>query len=337
MSMTSLATAAGTLQLFAEPSRVRLCALLEKQELTVAELVAITEMGQSSVSTHLGKLREAGIVRDRRAGPSTFYAMNDGGMPSEARDVWRLVSGALDDGVLTADGERCGRVVAARARANGWPDALAGEMERHYSPGRTWEATARGFLGLVRLGDVLDAGSGDGTIAQLLLPRAKSVTCLDKSARMLDAARARLARSKSVRFVLGDVQDLPFQRPSFDHVLLFNVLTKAEQPARAIAEAARVLRKGGDLSVVTLARHAHRDVATAYHDVHDGFSGPELVKMAMKAGFRDVVCEVACREKRVPHFEVVTLFGRRASSTPTLPTTVGRRARSTQVGRRTTP
>jgi ArsR family transcriptional regulator len=65
--MPSLAAATGTLQLFAEPSRVRLCALLDKEELTVAELVAITEMGQSSVSTHLGRLREAGVVRDRRA------------------------------------------------------------------------------------------------------------------------------------------------------------------------------------------------------------------------------------------------------------------------------
>jgi ArsR family transcriptional regulator len=219
--------------------------------------------------------------------------------------------------VLEADQQRCAAVVARRAKDGGWPDALAGQMERHYSPGRTWEATARGFLGLMRLGDVLDAGSGDGTIAQLLAPRAASVTCLDQSARMLDAARARLGhgangRTPNVRFTLGDVQELPFADRSFDHVILFNVLTKAAEPARALAEAARVLRKGGDVSVVTLAAHAHKDVAAGYHDRHDGFTRQKLAAMAKKAGFSDVVCELACREKRAPHFEVLTLFGRRS-------------------------
>jgi ArsR family transcriptional regulator len=82
-------------------------------------------------------------------------------------------------------------------------------MERHYSPGRTWEATARAFLGLVQLGDVLDGGSGDGTIAQLLAPRARSITCLDRSPRVLAAARARLARVSTVRYLLGELEAIP--------------------------------------------------------------------------------------------------------------------------------
>jgi ArsR family transcriptional regulator len=116
-----------------------------------------------------------------------------------------------------------------------------------------------------------------------------------------------------VSFVLGDVQHLPFGDKSFDHVLLFNVLTKAEQPGRAISEAARVLRKDGDLSVVTLAAHDQRDVAAAYGDVHHGFSRVQLTKMAKKAGFSSITCEVACREKRPPHFEVWRMHCRRSS------------------------
>lgn len=306
--MPSLVSTVGTLQLLAEPTRVRLLALLQEEELTVAELVGITELAQSSVSTHLGKLREAGLLRDRRLGSSTFYALNDGAMPKGAKEVWSLLRGDLKDTVLDGDKARCAEVLAARARASAWPDAAAGQMERHYSPGRTWEATARGLVGLMELGDVLDAGSGDGTMAQLLASRAKSVTCLDRSEKMVEAARARLAKVKNVTVRLGDVHELPFEDESFDQVLLFNVLTQATTPARVVAETGRVLRPGGNLVVVTLAAHDHGEVSAAYRDLHPGFAPAQVKRMLQKAGLSPDACDITCREKRAPHFEVITAF-----------------------------
>ena len=132
--MSTLSSSVNTLQLFAEPTRVRLMALLEEEELTVAELVNITELAQSSVSTHLGKLRDAGFLRDRRVGASTLYSLNDGNMPAGAKQVWSLVRGELKDAVLDGDRGRCAAVLEARQRTNAWPDAVAGQMERHYSP-----------------------------------------------------------------------------------------------------------------------------------------------------------------------------------------------------------
>src|SRR4029077_13577754 len=121
--MATLAAAVDILQLIGEPTRVRLMALLDGQELTVAEIVAVTQLAQSSVSTHLGKLREAGVLRDRKAGASTFYALNDGAMPREARKVWSLFEAEQGDAVLEADRERCDVVVRARQKANGtWLD-----------------------------------------------------------------------------------------------------------------------------------------------------------------------------------------------------------------------
>src|SRR6185295_4687329 len=190
--MASLAATADVLQLLGEPTRVRLLALLQGQELTVADLTSITELAQSRVSTHLGRLREAGLLRDRRVGASTFYSLNDGAMPAEAKKVWSLVARDLADDLLETDGRRAKAIVAARERRAGWPDAVAGHMERYYSPGRTWEATLRGVIGLLHLGEVLDAGSGDGTIAELLAPRAKRITCLDTSEKLIEAARRRL-------------------------------------------------------------------------------------------------------------------------------------------------
>jgi ArsR family transcriptional regulator len=305
-SLLALDSTIGWLHLFGDPTRVRLLTLVAQEELTVAELTTITELQQPRVSTHLGKLREAGLLRDRKVGASTYYSVNEETMPPAARSLWTLLRSQIQDDVLDSDKKRLQQLVRARDKAQSWPDAVAGQMERHYSPGRTWEATARGLIGLLRLGDVLDAGSGDGAIAQLMAPRARSVTCLDRSERVMSAARQRLGREGNVRFTVGDLHDLAFADGQFDHVLLFNVLTYAHTPARVLSEAARVLRSGGDLIVVTLEAHQHEEVTAAYQHVNAGFSVPALRKMLQKAGLAVASCAVSSREKREPHFQVIT-------------------------------
>ncbi len=301
----SLASASTLLSLLSDPTRVRLLSLLARQELSVAELTQVTELPQSRVSTHLGKLREAGLLTDRRQGASTFYRASDA-MPDAARALWALLEAQLADRVLDTDRERCEALVRAREAA--WPDAVAGQMERHYSPGRTWEATARGFLGLTSLGDVLDVGSGDGTLAALIAPRAKSVTCLDRSMAVLEAAKARLREHANVRYASGDLLELPFADRSFDHVMLFNVLTYARDPQRALSEAARVLRKKGRLAVVTLRAHQHASITESYGHLVPGFEPKKLARMIAKTGLTVDSCEVTSRERRKPYFEIVSAF-----------------------------
>jgi ubiquinone/menaquinone biosynthesis C-methylase UbiE len=198
--------------------------------------------------------------------------------------------------------------VRARETGKSWPDSVAGQMERYYSPGRTWEATARGLLGLVRLGDVLDAGSGDGAMAALLAPRARHITCLDRSRKVMEAARQRLGHLANVAFVPGDLHALPFGPDRFDQVLLFNVLVYAESPGRVIAEAARVCKPGGELAVTTLAPHAHREATAAYGHVHAGFAPGKLEGWLAAARLNVERCEITSREKRPPNFEVVSAF-----------------------------
>jgi DNA-binding transcriptional ArsR family regulator len=306
--METLDSTANLLGLLAEPSRVRLLALLAGNELTVNELTSITELGQSRVSTHLGKLREAGLVRDKRVGGSTFYSLANGEMPVQARKLWDLVAGALGDEQLTADKQRCVAQLRARRSATRWPESVAGEMERHYSPGRTWEALAGSMIGLLRLGDVLDAGAGDGATAQLIAPRARSITCVDVSEKLVDAARVRLAGHGNARCQVADLHDLPFADASFDQVLLLNVLPFLKQPGAALGEAARVLRPGGTLALVTLAEHEHLDVTSAYGHVHAGFSPAAVKRLLGKAGLATEICDVTSRERRAPYFQVVTAF-----------------------------
>jgi ArsR family transcriptional regulator len=296
------------MRLLADPTRVRLMTLLAYEELTVAELTAVTQLGQSRVSTHLGKLRDAGLVRDRRVGSSAFYSVNAAGMPAEAQRLWDVMLETTRDAVLEQDRER------ARSAGLSWADAVAGHMERHYSPGRTWEATARGLLGLCRLGDVLDVASGDGALAELVAPRATSVTCLDASKRVLDAAQKRLAGLAGVRFELGDMHALPFDDASFDVVMLMNCLTYASDPAQVVAEAARVLRPGGGITGVTLKAHEHERVVAAFGHTNLGFSPSELSELLEQGGLSVERCAVTSREKRQPHFEILTFHAQKSEA-----------------------
>src|SRR5689334_13749999 len=243
------------LRVLADPTRVRLLALLEREELTVAELSSITRLAQPRVSTHLAKLKEAGLVRDRRAGVSAYYRFDAATLEPGEHRLWETLRDSTDDPLLRQDGERLPAVLATRAADQNWADSVAGDMERHYSPGRTWEALARSALPLLHTGDVLDIASGDGVLAELLAPHSHRYVCVDTSARVVAAASERLRRLQNVEVREGDMHALPFKDGSFDLVALMHALTYSTRPAQAVAEAARVLRKGGRLLLSSLARH----------------------------------------------------------------------------------
>ena len=328
--MPDLTATTDLLKLFGDPTRARLLHLVGAEELTVAEITRVTGLAQSRVSTHLGKLHGAGLVRLRRAGSTTYASLDRSGMPAEARPLWELVSASADDALVAADRLAVQRVLAERGPdgKGSWADGVAGRMERHYSPGRTWEAAARALVGLARFGDVLDVASGDGALAELVAPLARSVTCLDISPRLVAAGRERFGGSGArVRFEQGDMHALPFDDASFDHVMLVNSLTYAERPAVVLAEAARVLRAGGTLVGVALRRHEHVDTADRYDHRQLGFEPAALAGLAKRAGLEVDACAVTSRERRAPHFEVITLHARRAEPGAT-PRTTPRKTRT---------
>lgn len=299
------------LKVFADATRVRLLALLEREELTVAELSAITRLAQPRVSTHLSKLKEAGLVRDRRAGVSAYYRFDHDALDPAQQALWEAVGGGSDDPLLRQDAERVPAVLATRAADQNWADSVAGDMERHYSPGRTWEALARTALPLLEPGDVLDIASGDGVLAELLAPHAGRYVCIDASPRVVAAAAERLRRFPNVEVREGDMHALPLGDAAFDLVVLMHALTYAGKPAQAVAEAARVLRPGGQLLLSSLAKHEHRAVVEAYGHVNLGFTEKELRRFLDRAGLALVSSETVTREKRPPHFEVISLIARK--------------------------
>ena len=306
-----LAATSALLRLLSDPTRVRLLALLEREELTVAELSAVLRLAQPRVSTHLAKLKESDLVRDRRAGVSSYYRFN-GELDVTQAGVLTALKAGVDDALLRDDERRLPAVLAKRARAEGWADTVAGDMERHYSPGRTWETLARSLTRLVEPGDVLDIASGDGVLAELLAARARSIVCVDASARVVIAARERLKAFGNVEVVEGDMHALDLGKRRFDLVLLMHALTYSDQPAAVIAEAARLLRPGGRLLAATLARHAHRTTVEPFDHRNLGFRPEDLRSFATAAGLTVASCERITREGKAPHFEVVCLLAKKS-------------------------
>ncbi|MDT8319167.1 MAG: metalloregulator ArsR/SmtB family transcription factor [Xanthomonadales bacterium] len=291
----------------ADPTRLRLLLILDHEELSVAELSAVTQLAQPRVSTHLAKLKEAGLVIGRREGVFVYYrnasVVADPGLDR----MWRLLEANTDDPLLQQDLQRIPRVLAERTGNKSWAETVAGDMERHYSPGRTWEATARGLVHLLEPGDVLDVASGDGVLAELLAPQAASVTCVDISERVVAAGKRRLEAFDNARFEIGDMHALPMQDSCYDTVLLMHALSYTEEPARVFAEIARVLRPGGKLLAVTLREHRHAGAVEPYNHVNLGFTTARLRKLCAEARLKVKTCAVSTVEKRSPNFAVLSL------------------------------
>lgn len=297
-----LARYVDALNLLGDENRLRLCALLRERDMTVTDLVRVTELPQSRVSTHLGRLREAGVVRDRRVGLNAIYTLSIEGLPTAAKALLEEAT-KVDDPTLASDRKRLRALDDERRGA--LPETFVGEMERHYSPGRTWESLAFGMAALFRAGDVLDVGSGDGAVASFLAPGCRSLTCVDANPRMVEAAATRLARFEHARCVQADAEALPFTAERFDVAVVFHTLTYAAHPSRVVAECARVLRPGGRLVVLSLDAYEAVEGAPTWGARHAGFSPAKLRAMVTRAGLALTSCEVVCRERRRVQFQVV--------------------------------
>jgi SAM-dependent methyltransferase len=302
-----------TLNLLGDESRLRLCALLSERELCVTDLVRVTGISQPRVSTHLGRLREAWFVRDRRKGPQSFYTLDTVELPASAK---ALLDEAAHSDDPTLDGDRARLQELESERRNGLAEYVPDELERFYSPGRSWQSLAVGIAAMLRLGDVLDVGSGDGAAASSIAPYCRSLTCVDASQRMIDETRERLATFPRSTARVADVHELPFDAASFDTILVFHTLTYAARPARALAECARVLRPGGRLVLLCLDRHRQQEVTAKYGERHPGFSPRTVRRLLGAAGLEVVTADVACRESKKPHLQVVLAIAEKAKGEP---------------------
>jgi ubiquinone/menaquinone biosynthesis C-methylase UbiE len=285
----------GVLKAAAESTRLRILALLGEAELTVSDLTAILRQSQPRISRHLRLLAEAGMVERFREGSWAFFRLRERGGAAALAD--ELIS-RLDprDGTLARDRERLGAVRAHRAAvAQAYFRRHAAEWDRirklHVADAAV-EAAIGAALAGAPTRSLLDLGTGTGRMLELFGPSIERGLGLDLSLDMLALARARLDRAGlrhcSVRH--GDIYDLALPRDSFDVVLIHQVLHFLDDGARAIHEAARVLRPAGRLLIVDFGPHDLEFLREEHAHRRLGFAA-ETVTQWMKAAALDLVLQ----------------------------------------------
>ena len=285
----------------ADPTRLRIARLLSAMELAVGELAQVLGQSQPRVSRHVGILCDAGLAERHREGSWVFLRAASGteGTAPIIAALDQLLAIAEQENpqfaqICSDDRRKLAAIREAREtnaeeyfarHASEWDDLRALHM-----PDVQVEQHLSGALADAPLGAVLDIGTGTGRMAELLAEQADRITALDKNLEMLRVARAKLQHLPTARIELvqGDFADLPFAPASFDTVLLHQVLHFAQDPALALAEAARVTRPGGRIAIVDFAAHNREELRDRHQHARLGFSDPQMRELMQASGFAPV-------------------------------------------------
>ena len=301
-----------TLKILSDPTRLRLIALVMREELSVAELQEILGMGQSRISSQLALLRQASLVADRRDGKKAFYSLRPNLPASQSALLKAAVESVSALDVITEDARHLDRVLGKRRRVSEqYFNTIAGRLGRNHCPGRSWEAIGRLALRLVPNVVVADLGAGEGLISQLLARNAKQVWCIDNSPRMVEVG-TELARKNdlsNLTYKLGDIEQVPLVDESVDLAILSQALHHAIHPQKAVDEAYRILRPGGQVLVLELAKHDFEKARDLYKDHWLGFKESALEQFLKRAKFIKIEVNPVSKESVEPFFETLLATG----------------------------
>jgi len=276
-----------------EPTRLRILALLKREELAVGELTRVLGQSQPRVSRHLKLLTDAGLVERFPDGAWVFYRLAGAGSARRlVEDMLALIAG--DDQGLARDAERLAGVSAERAdqaasyfaeNAERWD-----EIRAFHTSEAAVEAAIVAAAGEGPFGRLIDLGTGSGRMLTLLGGRARSAVGLDLSRQMLNIARSRVAEAGLTACELrhGDVHGTGLSAGHADLVVVHQVLHYLSEPAAAVAEAARLTAPGGKLLIVDFAPHEHEFLRAEHRHRRLGFSDEEMARWLYGAGLARV-------------------------------------------------
>jgi ubiquinone/menaquinone biosynthesis C-methylase UbiE len=280
---------ADLLQALADPTRLRILALLRRMELSVGELAVLLDQSQPRVSRHVRILADAGVIDRRREGSWVFLtvAADDRNAP-----IFALVDAWADSDssrVFQADASKLDRIRADRAEAatryfTSHADVWDSIRSLHVAESEVEEAIARA-LGDQPFGRLVDIGTGTGRMIELFGRDALHAVGIDRSSDMLRVARVKLeAAGISSSLRQGDMYALPLDDRCADTVIIHQVLHYAHSPAAAIEEAARVLAADGRLLVIDFAAHGREDLRATDAHIRLGFDDETMAGWFKAAG-----------------------------------------------------
>ncbi|MBI5544636.1 MAG: metalloregulator ArsR/SmtB family transcription factor [Deltaproteobacteria bacterium] len=271
-----------------DPTRVRALRLLERHELSVAELCDVLQLPQSTVSRHLKVLSDGGWVDARREGTSNLYTVASD-RPAPARKLWTLLREQLGEkGHSASDDQRLQRVLAARqTRSQAFFPSSAGQWDklREELFGDRLDAPILAGL-LDERWSVGDLGCGTGRLLEALSHFVARVIGVDDSPAMLSAARRRTAPLPNVELRRGSMESLPLGDGSLDAALLVLVLHHLAEPPRALAELTRVLKPGGRALVLDMQPHDRAEYRAQMGHAWLGFAPSQLERWLADAGLQ---------------------------------------------------
>ena len=297
-----------TLKLLSDPTRLRLLALLLREELSVAEIQEILGMAQSRISSQLALLRQADIVADRRDGKKAFYSLR----PTLDAKALALLHAACDSvstlPEVVEDRTNLDRILKKRRdHQEQYFNLVAGKLGKHYCPGRSWEALGHLALRLTPQIVIADLGAGEGLLSHLLARRANKVWCIDNSPRMVEVGTELADKNglANLTYKLGDIENVPLPDRSVDLAILSQALHHAQHPDIAVKEAFRILKPGGQVLILDLQEHTFEKAYELYADVWLGFKESALHDFLKKAGFLQIEINTVAREEVEPWFETL--------------------------------
>ena len=291
----------------ADPTRLRIVALLRTMELAVGELAQVLGQSQPRVSRHIKILCDAGLAQRRREGSWAFLVPGDANRVAPvfaALDAFNAQS--VGDHWAIADAARLAAVRADRtASAERYFAAHAAQWDAirslHVAESDVEAAVARALDG-APIGVLVDIGTGTGRMIERFGPQSSHASGIDRSPEMLRLARAKLAESPFTHWDLqqGDIGALPIDDHSADTVIIHQVLHFIPAPETAIAQAARILRPGGRLVIVDFAPHEREALRTEDAHTRLGFSDAQIEGWFRAAGLQtDMIEELAGGELTV--------------------------------------
>jgi ubiquinone/menaquinone biosynthesis C-methylase UbiE len=272
-----------------DATRSRLLLLLDRHELTVTDLCAVLQLPQSTVSRHLKALADAGWVINRAEGTSNVYTIGKELDPA-ARRLWQLVREQVGATPAAAQDQRRLRTTLAerRTKSQEFFSSSAGQWDRLREElfGDRFHVTA--FAAFADADWIVgDLGCGTGQVASAIAPFVSRVIAVDNSAAMLQAARRRLHAVENVELRRGEIEALPIDDDRLDAATMMLVLHHVPEPARAVAEVARVLKPEGRLLLVDMLPHDRDSYRQQMGHVWLGFSERQIDEWLKDAGFSD--------------------------------------------------
>ena len=280
----------GSLRAVAEPTRIRLIALLAQEELTVTEISHVIGQSQPRTSRHLRLLVDAGLLERAPEGAFVYYRLAEG---SQAADLAHSLASIapVTDSVIAADiaalsRVRQARIEAATAYRSAHADELEGLRELYVGEAAVERALLDMLVGEGAIGRLLDIGTGTGRILELLAPHTERSVGLDVDHDMLQLARAALGEAQLSRAAVrhGDLHRPPFEAGSFDVAVMHHVLHLLDSPGDAVIDAARLLRPGGRLLVADFATHDLQTLRSVHGHRCLGISDEDMRSWAAQAG-----------------------------------------------------